>query len=210
MTSVPRPLRRVAALLVAAAAAAAISAPAASAGVLVQSATGCDNPALEQPFLRWIDPASYVLAPDGGVENGADGWSLSGASVVSGNEGYYVRDASDSKSLSLPSGSSATSPAQCVGLGHPTLRFFAKRTSGNPFGSVKVEVLFEDAGGNAHSLTIGNTGAGSSFAPTVQMAIVANLLPLLPNEQTAVAFRFTPQGGANFQIDDVYVDPWKR
>jgi hypothetical protein len=39
------------------------------------------------------------------------------------------------------------------------------------------------------------------------MPLVVNLLPLLPGEQTPVRFRFTPQGSANWQIDDVYVDP---
>jgi len=39
------------------------------------------------------------------------------------------------------------------------------------------------------------------------MPVIANLLPLVPGEQTPVAFRFTARRGA-VQIDDVYVDPW--
>jgi hypothetical protein len=38
---------------------------------------------------------------------------------------------------------------------------------------------------------------------------VANLLPLLPGAKTPVRFKFTPLGRAEFQIDDVYVDPWR-
>jgi hypothetical protein len=40
--------------------------------------------------------------------------------------------------------------------------------------------------------------------------VVANLLPLLPGAHTPVAFRFTPQLGGEWAIDDVYVDPFQR
>jgi len=39
---------------------------------------------------------------------------------------------------------------------------------------------------------------------------VANLLPLLPNGHTPVAFRFTPIRGGSWSIDDVHVDPYQR
>jgi hypothetical protein len=42
------------------------------------------------------------------------------------------------------------------------------------------------------------------------MPIVANLLPLLPNQMTPVQFRFTPLGTATWSVDDVYVDPKSR
>ena len=42
------------------------------------------------------------------------------------------------------------------------------------------------------------------------MTIVANLLTLLPNDQTPVAFRFTPMLGGNWSIDDIQVDPYMR
>jgi hypothetical protein len=191
---------------VAAIAAAALVVPAsAQAGPLVASAPSCDDQALSQPFTPWLDPASYTLDRGGSFENGAEGWSLNGASVTSGNESYNVGGADDSSSLSLPSGSSATSADICVGLEHPTVRVFA-RNGGSPFASLRVDVLFEDAAGNVHSLTIGNIGSTSSWQPSVQMPVVANLLPLLPGQYTPVEFRFTPQGG-NWQIDDLYVDP---
>ncbi len=41
------------------------------------------------------------------------------------------------------------------------------------------------------------------------MLVVANLLPLLPGEMTPVSFRFTAQG-ADFSVDDVWVDPYAR
>ena len=210
MTAPSLPRRSVVLIVAMTAALIALLAQSASAGVLVSSAGDCDDPGLEQPFTPWLDPANYVLAGDGTFENDASGWQLDGASVVSGNEPYFVHGSGESHSLRLPAGSSATSPVSCVGLEHPTLRHFASRQGGSLLSSLKVEVLYEDALGATRSLAIGNVLSGSGFGPTAQMPIVANLLPLLPGERTPVSFRFTPQGSGAWRIDDVYVDPWKR
>lgn len=189
----------------------AVAAPAANAGVLVSSATSCDEQTFEQPFLPWADVANYVLAPNGTFESGDDGWTLSGgAAVVSGNESYYVHAPGESRSLVLPAGSSASSGAICVGIEHPTLRILARKT-GALTSTLETEVLFEDATGNVHALAIGTLTGSSTWQPSVVMPIVVNLLPLLPDERTAVAFRFSARGGAAaWRIDDVYVDPYRR
>jgi hypothetical protein len=189
--------------------AAALFVPAAHAGVLVSTATSCDDQTFQQPFVQWLDPASYVLAPDGGMEAGGAGWTLAGgAAAAPGNEPWQVQGAGDASLLAIPSGGSATSGAMCVGLEHPTLRFFAHRTSGSTLSTLRVDVLFEDAMGTTHALTIGSdSGLTTAWHPTAQMPVLANLLPLLPGDHTAVAFRFTPQGSGTWQVDDVFVDP---
>jgi hypothetical protein len=181
--------------------------PSAHAGVLVSSATDCASQTPEQPFLRWGDRASYVLAPGGSFEPGETGWALRGsASVGSGNEPFTVHGAGESSSLVLAAGGSATSPAQCVGLDHPTLRLFTR--GGSLLSALRVEVLFETSVGAVVAAPVGVVTAGG-WAPTLAFPVVANLLPLLPNERTAVAFRFTALGG-DWRIDDVYVDPRNR
>jgi hypothetical protein len=203
-----RLLRRVVATLCVGALPLAVFAPAANAGLLVKSATNCPQQALERPFLRWLDPASYVLTPQGTLES-TTGWTLSRASRVAGNEPFFVHGAGEKYSLSLPAGSSATTPTQCVGLGHPTLRLFARNT-GSVLSLLKVEVLVEDNLGLVKSLPIGALPGTSSWAPTLPMPVIANLLPLLPGNLTPVRFRFTPVGlGGAWQIDDVYVDPFR-
>jgi hypothetical protein len=183
-------------------------APAAHAGLLVRSATNCPVQTPEQPFLRWSDPASYVLVPQGALQS-TSGWTLHNARLVRGNESFSVSRADASHSLSLPAGSSATTPVQCVGLGYPTLRFFARRT-GSALSVLKVDVQIEDNLGLLKSLPIGVVTSGSAWAPTLPFPIVANLLPLLPGDRTPVRFRFTPVGlGATWQVDDVYVDPYR-
>jgi hypothetical protein len=154
---------------------------------------------LERPFLPWADPAQYVLAPDGGFGGGADGWQ--GGDVIAERSPL-----SGDRALRIGSDGSATSPAMCVTLVHPTLRFLA-RNAGDLTGTLGVEVLFEDLAGRVQALPIGVVAGGGSWAPTVPMPIVANLLALLPGGQTPVAFRFTARGG-DWRIDDVYVDPY--
>jgi hypothetical protein len=173
------------------------------------SAPDCAEQRLAQVFLPWLDPAHYTLVANGTVESVA-GWELSGAVRVSGNESYYVHGSGESFSLSLPAGSSATTAVICVGLEHPTLRFFA-RNEGSPVSLLGVEVLFEDAMGAVRALSIGKVTGKSSWQPTPPLLVVANLLPLLPGERTPVAFRFTPLDAlGDWRIDDVYVDPYRK
>ncbi len=180
-------------------------APAAHAGLLVPSAENCDDAPASQVFLPWLDPANYVPAPGATAEN-KHGWNLDGASIVDGNEPWHVVSREDSRSLSIPAGASATTDTMCVGLEHPTLRYFVKQTGGSSLKTgLRTEVLFEGPAG-VESLTIGYAD-GYGWHPTAQMVVTASLLPLLPGERTPVAFRFTAVNG-NFQIDDVHVDPW--
>src|ERR671910_919686 len=94
-----------------AAAALAVGAPAASAGLLVESANDCPAPVTSKVFAPWGDNADYQLAPGGAFEPGDESWQLhSGASVVSGNEPWKVHGGSDPRSLRLNPGESPTSP----------------------------------------------------------------------------------------------------
>jgi len=202
-------VKRAVGALIAAGAVILASAAPAQAGVLVSSARECDEPAASQVFLRWLDPLRYVPAPGGDAESAA-GWTLAGgARVVSGNEPWKVGDRADDASLLLPGGSQATTGVMCVGIGHPTMRFFARRSGGWLLDTLKVEVLFEGLGGSLNRLPIGVVLAGGSWQPTLPYPVLASLLPLLPGEQTPVAFRLTPVGSGSWQIDDVYVDPWR-
>jgi hypothetical protein len=194
----------------------------ANAGVLVNAAPSCDAQPLSTPFERWGDHALYTPLRGGNFETGAAGWKLSGGTAVtSPNERFRVAGAADASSLTIPGGGSATSPAICVGLEHPTIRFFANRNSGGllGLGTLLVEVLFENNLGVVNSLPIGVVPPPVSVSPlfpaptwepTLPMTVIANLLPLLSNERTAVAFRFTPLFGGRWSIDDVQVDPYQR
>lgn len=188
-----------------------VAAPAAQAGPLVESAGNCPSRYLEQPFTRWLDVNNYFHADNGGFEQGAAHWSLDGASVVQGNEPYHVHGAGESKSLSIPSGAEAMSDTTCVGLDEPTVRLFVKSSTASLLSELKVEVLYEDTYGNVRSATIGSVPAlsSTSWTPHVPMAIGVNLMALV-GDKTPVRFRFTAEGTADWQIDDLYVDPRYR
>jgi hypothetical protein len=202
-------IRRLATIALGAVAFAASAAPSAQAGLLVSSASNCDEASSSQVFLPWYDVANYFLAPGGNFESGASGWTLTGgAGVVDGNEPWNVTGGGGS-SLRIPAGGSATSPAICVGIEHPTIRFFEKSAGAALGSNLRVDVVFEDAGGTVRDLTIGRETRGG-WEVTPAYVVVANLLALLPGEHTAVAFRFTPEGTGSWQIDDVHVDPYGK
>ena len=211
MHALSRKTRLIAAAALSASAMLFTAAAPAHAGVLVQSATNCTSPPLERPFTPWLDTADYVLSPSGSFEDGAGGWSLKGATLDSGNESFYVGDGGDSHALRIPSGGSAVSETMCVGLDRPTLRFFARSSSGLlSLSTMAVSVRFETSLGLVAELPIGVVAPNTRWQPTLPMSVIANLLPLLPGDMTPVQFRFTPVGGAGWWIDDVYVDPKAR
>jgi hypothetical protein len=189
-----------------------------SAGALTGSANAqllggaCGDRQFSRPFLRWLDPMQYTLTPDGGFESGARGWTLKGgASVVSGNEPWKVRGASDSRSLYLPSGSSAMTPPVCIETLDPTVRYFAKNRGLVALSSLVVEVVLLDKYGRpVLALPAGVHTGLSTWHPSLPGVALLNLTGVLSGGKANVAFRFRPVGlGAKWQIDDVYVDPLK-
>lgn len=181
----------------------------ASAGLLAVDPESCDAQALDQVFLPWADVADYTLAPGGDAES-ADALTLTGgAGIVAGNEPWNVGSADDASSIRLPAGSSATTGALCVGLGHPTMRFFARSQGTGLLSSLRVEVLFQGILG-LRSATIGSVLPSTEWTPTAPYLVVANLLPLLPPNSTPVAFRVTPVGSGTWTVDDLYVDPYRN
>jgi hypothetical protein len=185
---------------------AAIAAPPAHAGLLVDTVGECDAP-VSKPFAKFGDNADYKAVPGGSFEVGDAPWKLSKASIVAGNESYYVRSSRDRRSLRLTPGAVATSPAVCVGIEHPTLRYFVRSSGLLP--AMSVEVLTETSLGAVVPVPIGAGLLSSSWKPSARHMVVVNLLPLLPDNYTPVAFRFRSVLGT-WHIDDVYVDPMRR
>ena len=172
------------------------------------SALDCAGTA-EHPFRAWLDPAAYVLAPGGSFEGRATSWELAGgARLNAGNEPFKVHGSADSSSLAIPASGSALSPSFCVGIGHPTLRFFA--TGGNTTSPLKVEITYATLSGTI-TQQIALIPAMRSWQATPQQLILANLTGLssLKGLTSIVKLRFSAPRGADWTIDDVYIDPWK-
>jgi hypothetical protein len=171
----------------------------------------CPYSGAEKVFSPWGDQRNYVLAPDGGFEAGGYGWQLNrGATVVEGNESYYLNDAGDSKSLSLPAGSSAVSPPVCMAIDTPSFRLVA-RNSGDPSSQLRVEASYKLLG-LIRTKTVGTLRAGSTWAPTQSVSTVLTLSTIIGTLiPSAIEIRFTPlDSSGKWQVDDVYIDPFRR
>lgn len=202
-------LRRVAKLSVLAGLAALALPGAANAGVLTETAKDCTEPAMSQPFTPWLDFMHYTPSP-GATAESADGWNLSGgAGIADGQEPWEVAG-DGSSSLRLPSGSSAQTDTMCVGIEYPTIRFFARSSNAGLLSSLRVDVTFELWLGATVTVPIGSMlPTGGAWRVTPPYVVLASLLPLLPGDLTPVRFTFTPQGPGTWQVDDVFVDPFR-
>ena len=162
----------------------------------------------QQVFAQWGDYASYFLAPNGGLELGSAGWSLNGgASVVSGNEPFLP---TGTHSLALPSGSSAMSPVTCIGPKNIYVRMFGTDSEGSDSG-LRVRVYWYGLLNKLLGFNDYTTfRSGSDWAPTSKLnstSVPLLAVPILGS--TSARIQFTPLGsGSDWQIDDVYVDPW--
>lgn len=175
------------------------------------SAQACSYSGAEQVFSPWGDQHHYVLAPDGGFEAGASGWSLSGgARTVAGNESYYLNDAADKRSLSLPAGSKAVSPPICMSLDTPIFRMFARNT-GDPSSRLRVEAVYKLLG-LVRTKAVSTVAAGSFWAPTQQMSTVLSLATIVGTLiPSAIQIHITPlDSKGKWQVDDLYIDPFAR
>ena len=181
---------------------------AASADGLTLGLDGCPARQTAQVFARWLDPSYYTLVPGGTFEGSLAGWKLTGgAKVVTGNESFYVNGSRDKLALSLPAGSSATTPPMCAAVLDPTLRYFAAN-DGGVLSLLTVQILYYTPNGGVLTLPLGVNVGGRSWAPSLPTVVAANLLGALDGGAVQVAFRFTPVGlGAKWRIDDVYLDP---
>jgi len=202
-------LGRIALLVVAALAAALTVGSTAHAGLIgTGSASYCD-PHSSQPFAP-ADMNSYTLLPGGSFESGTPPWALSGgAAIVAGNETAYLNGRTDKRSLYLPAGASAVTPTTCFALADWHARFMLKNV-GSSTGAVDVQVIVPSLlGGVLTVLDGGTVQAGGTWTPSPRVELLlSNVTSLLGTK--AVAFRFTAVGrGAAYQLDDVYLDPWK-
>lgn len=175
----------------------------------------CTTSALEQPFARFGDYRSYALAPGGAFEGlTGDGWTLAnGAKVMSGNEPWQLRSASDSHSLSLPPGAVATSPAMCVTLDFPIFRMPVR--SLDPYGQTDLVIEVRYPSGADTSWKGVRTESGKledGWRVTSDIDLKPDTYGST-NEWRQVHLRFTAKGtpgDPGWRVDDVYVDPRMR
>jgi hypothetical protein len=159
-------------------------------------------------FAAWSDPATYALAPQGDLA-ATDDWTLNKqATVVPGADPF----SGAAQSLLLAKAGQAATPAMCVNLDNPTIRFFSRDVGGNGKANLKVDVLYEDFDGHVKHLTIARLKAGADWRPSLVVPMYVNMLAAAsPSNVTAVAFEFKAEGlqkDETVSISSLYVDPF--
>ncbi|HMC50326.1 MAG TPA: hypothetical protein VKH20_06735 [Solirubrobacterales bacterium] len=180
-------------------------------GLAAGSAQACSYPGASPAFAPWGDQHDYALAPEGGFESGGNGWTLrGGAAVVAGNESYQLNGPSDSRSLALPAGSTAVSPPVCMSIDTPLIRLLARNT-GNPSSRLRVEAVYSLLGLVRTNL-VNTISVGASWEPSKQMSTVLGLSTIVGTIlPSAIEVRLTPlDSTGQWQVDDLYVDPFAR
>ncbi len=169
----------------------------------------CQSQPLSTPFAAWGDTSSYFLVPGGSFEGPADqvGWSLSNAALTAGNEPFHVNGANDDQSLTINGAGSATSPVFCVDNTMQNLRFFARETK--PGSALDVQAIMRLGRRQiVWPLAVIADGSMPAWGPVRQISLQARFLP--GSLRVLAALRFTvPGGNAGWQVDDVYVDPFR-
>ncbi len=204
-------MRRLALLLCPLGAAIAVLASAtASAGAATVNTTCL--PSTTQPFTAVGDTNAYFLLSGGAFEAGTAAWNLTdGAAAAAGNNTAGGDPLSNTTSLSLPAGSSATSPAVCVDREMPSIRFYVRNT-GNAASKLGVTVLYTLPNGKPASLQVAQITGARVWQPSPAIFFHLNMLAMAsPTGTTNVAFQFRPlDASGQWRVDDVYVDPFKR
>ena len=174
--------------------------------VVVQQTAGtaqtCQDPIIVNPFTTFGDLRDYVLAPYGDFEHSyMDGWSLEGGAGT-------VIDEHGNGALDLPAGSTATSPAMCIDLNYPTVRFFVRNVVEE--GDLEVQVMYVDHKKAYKPKTVKKLKAKRPYGLTKDIKID----PDRGGKEEGwrrIAFRFVAdEDKGNFRVDDLYVDPRLR
>lgn len=181
------------------------------AGTATDLTVACQPAPVSTPFAAIGDTADFFPVPNGGLEEGSAGWTLTGgAAVVDGNEPFFVGLPTDSHALRLGAGATATSPATCVGKKDPYARAVV---NGSVRGELRVAVVSIDRQGREQMEKVRTLKGTGSWTLSDKLDTRSNPLfdkSLLQSGAgtTAIAFRFTVVSGT-WTIDDLYVDPFK-
>jgi hypothetical protein len=186
---------------------AAIALPAAA-----QAASPCPKAPVSKPFSVFGDKADYSLLQGGDFEGSTAGWSLGSAYTSYGNESYYVGGSGDDRSLRISPDGTAVSPAFCVGIEHPSFRFFARRVSGS-WGVLTVKLRWTEKDGDTRETVVGALSGDSftSWQPTGVLPLAVSLPLWQEDDSLNVRVVLDPENyGGAWRVDDVYIDPYAR
>jgi hypothetical protein len=167
----------------------------------------CAYPDAEQVFAPWNDRGYYQLAPEGGLESGASGWTLQNGAALVADDGDRLHEGEQEETaVSLPFGATATSPPVCVDETTPNFRVMV-RNVGDKGAKIRVTVAYE---GTLKAVKARNSDVHADIedgwlpSPSIKLET--------EHEQERVArITFTGKDPKTaYLVDDLYVDPFAR
>jgi hypothetical protein len=174
-------------------------------GRLSAALAACGERTTTNPFSAWGDNADYFLAPQGDFSS-SDRWTVNDHARIDGEGG--------DNALVLGDGGEAMSPVLCITADLPTIRFFARNDGGAADSRLEVSVVYERADGTVKRLKVARVRAGDDWQPAIVIPIYVNSLAAFAGDGTApVVIQFRATGVkaklGRWQLDDLYVDPFK-
>jgi hypothetical protein len=176
------------------------------------SAAPCPAQQTTTPFVQWGDTGSYFLLPGGNFESplATTGWIGARAEQTPGNEPFGVGAVTDSSSLLVDGGGLAISPAFCIDNSMPYLRFFAR--SLGTHGKLEVHLVVQSRAGLVTApfsrVAVLSPSSMLNWAPTGQLALGdGSTVP--SGHATTARLAFSVAGHDGWQLDDIYVDPYR-
>ncbi|HEV7526271.1 MAG TPA: hypothetical protein VGP92_14965 [Acidimicrobiia bacterium] len=162
-------------------------------------------------FQQWGDSSNYFLMPNGGFESGTSGWvTTPGVGIASDNESFHINGANDAHSLTMGTAQVVASPTVCVSMGENTIRMFVKG-SGVATSVLHVQAFVQNRLTGlvlSTGFDIRGTAGVTGWAPSPRMYIPNLLGGVLATQNLTLVFS-TSGPPATWNIDDVYVDPFK-
>lgn len=159
----------------------------------------CEAPDLFNPLVAFKDARDYFIAPAGDFENPSlPGWKLTGGAAATAG------------SLSLPPGSTATTPEMCVDLNYPTFRFFATQLEADTDSDLAIDVVYP-------ALAKDNVREAKKFRLRAKdgwkLSDDIRLEPQRLGKRSGwrrIAIRFRVETGKKasaYRVDDILIDP---
>ena len=167
----------------------------------------CPSPSVSTPFSQFGDTNTYFLVPGGNFDGSAGGWNLNNASVTPGGDPANISGASNQDALTINAGGSAQSPFFCGDNTMPSLRFFANEVTKGSDLRVYAVVNWGSWTGTYPISDLVDGSLGSGWSPGSPISVNNSLAP---GQTIQVALKFSvPQWSGAWQIDDVFVDPFR-
>jgi hypothetical protein len=174
----------------------------------------CEDQVFEQPFLQWNDKRNYALAPNGSFESGLEGWIVSDGVKVRAHQNSLRPDPGNF-ALYMPVASAAVSPPICVTPDYPVARLFGQTiVSGRSAASLRVQVVYPPRvdGGEPRVKPAGTLRRERTWDSTRKFGLSPGQIAKAAGVDgtTMIRLRFTTRKGAEWLLDDVFVDPRAR